>query len=152
MVNILNSRIIMTVFFVCIALTLSAIEYNITSFGAKSDTSFLSTKAIQSAIDECSKNSGGKVVIPSGIYLTGTIYFRSNVTIYLEKGATLYGSTHLSDYPVNLPDYTFFRKGEVKRALIYAENCSDIAIEGEGTINGQGGFFGPGSGSKADSY
>lgn len=152
MVNILNSRIIMTVFFVCIALTLSAKEYNITSFGAKSDTSFLSTKAIQSAIDECSKNSGGKVVIPSGIYLTGTIYFRSNVTIYLEKGATLYGSTHLSDYPVNLPDYTFFRKGEVKRALIYAENCSDIAIEGEGTINGQGGFFGPGSGSKADSY
>ena len=152
MISFLNSRLILTVFLIVDALTLSAKEYNIISFGAKSDTSILCTKAIQSAIDECNKSGGGKVLIPSGTYLTGTIYFKSNVTICLEKGATLYGSAHLTDYPVNLPDYTFFRKGEVKRALLYAEKCSDIAIEGEGTINGQGGFFGTGSGSKADSY
>ena len=131
---------------------LSAKEYNIIDFGAKSDTAYLSTKAIQAAIDECSRNNGGKVVIPSGAYLSGTIYFKSNVTLSVEKGATLFGSPRLADYPVNLPDYTFFRKGIVKRALIYAENCSDIAIEGEGTINGQGGSFRENNHSKDDSY
>ena len=131
---------------------LSAREYKITDFGAKSDTSLLSTRAIQAAIDECSRNKGGKVVIPSGTFLSGTIYFKSNVTLSLEKGAILYGSTHLVDYPVNIPDYTFFRKGIVKRALIYAENCSDIAIEGEGTINGPGGAFTGSNHSKDDSY
>ena len=60
---------------------LSAKEYNIIDFGAKSDTAYLSTKAIQAAIDECSRNNGGKVVIPSGAYLSGTIYFKSNVTL-----------------------------------------------------------------------
>ena len=124
------------------ATTLSAREYNITSYGAISDTTILSTRAIQAAIDDCSRNNGGKVIIPTGNYRSGTIYFRSNVTLHLEKGATLYGSTRLSDYPENLPDYTFYRKGTVKRALIYAEKCSNISIEGEGTINGQGGLFG----------
>ena len=147
-----TNKIIISIISILLALNLSAKEYNILSYGAKSDTTFLSTKAIQSAIDECNKNGGGKVVIQSGTYRTGTIYFKSNVTIYLEKGAILYGSTHLSDYPENLPAYTFFRKGEIKRALIYAENCSDIAIEGEGTINGQGEAFWIAKGSKSDSY
>ena len=134
------------------ATTLSAREYNITSYGAISDTTILSTRAIQAAIDDCSRNNGGKVIIPTGNYRSGTIYFRSNVTLHLEKGATLYGSTRLSDYPENLPDYTFYRKGTVKRALIYAEKCSNISIEGEGTINGQGGAFWVTTGSTSYSY
>ena len=150
--KIISTAIILTIISFCMTVSLSAKEYNITDFGAKSDTTFLSTKAIQAAIDECSRNNGGKVIIPAGIYLSGTIYFKSNVTVYLEKGAILYGSTRLTDYPVNLPDYTFFRKGIVKRALIYAEKCSDISIEGEGTINGQGGSFRENKGSKDDSY
>ncbi|MEI7524540.1 MAG: glycosyl hydrolase family 28 protein [Mariniphaga sp.] len=150
--KIINISITLMLFSLGISFTLFAKEYNITSFGAKSDTSILSTSAIQSAIDQCNKDNGGKVIIPSGAYRSGTIYLKSNVTLYLEKGATLYGSTQLSDYPENFPDYTFFRKGEVKRALIYAENCSDIAIEGEGIINGQGEAFWIAKGSKADSY
>ena len=152
MIRYLIARIFVTFFGLCLTSFLSASEINILSYGAKSDTAFLSTKAIQTAIDDCSKNKGGKVTFPSGTYRTGTIYLKSNVTLCLEKGAILFGSTHLSDYPVNNPDYTFFRKGEVKRALIYAENCTDIAIEGEGMINGQGEFFVVKSGSKADSY
>ncbi len=148
----LTIKIISSIFVLLIGLNLSAKEYTITSFGAKSDTAFLSTIAIQSAIDQCNSDKGGKVIIPSGSYRSGTIYLKNNVTLYLEKGATLYGSTQLSDYPENFPDYTFFRKGEVKRALIYAENCSDIAIEGEGTISGQGEAFWIAKGSKADSY
>ncbi len=152
MICLLNSRMIVTIFSFCMAFTLSAKEYNITSYGAKSDTTILSTRAIQGAIDDCSRNGGGKVIIPAGNYLTGTLYFKSNVTIHLEQGAVLYGSTRLADYPENLPDYTFYRKGEVKRALIYAEKCSDIALEGEGMINGQGGAFIVPKGSKLDSY
>ena len=152
MKRLLNTRTFVTI--LCVSLTsfLSARENNILAFGAKSDTSFLSTKAIQAAIDDCSSNNGGKVIIPAGNYRSGTIYFKSNVTIHLEKGATLFGSTHMEDYPENSPDYTFFRKGDVKLALIYAENCSDIALEGEGTINGQGGYFGVAGGAKTDSY
>ncbi len=152
LIGIRYAGIGLTFILISMVFTLSAREYNITSYGAKSDTTYLSTKAIQSAIDECSKNNGGIVIIPSGNYLSGTLYFKSNVTIHLEKGATIFGSTCLADYPENLPDYLFFRKGEVKRALIYAEKCTDIAIEGEGMINGQGKFFVVKSGLKADSY
>ncbi len=152
LISLYSARTGMILLFTGIMANLSAKEYMITSSGAKSDTNFLSTIGIQSAIDLCSKEGGGKVVIPAGNYLTGTLYLRSNVTLYLGKGATLFGSPHLSDYPENLPEYTFFRKGEVTRALIYAENCMNIAIEGEGTINGQGGRFGVAGGAKSDSY
>ncbi len=126
-------------------------EYSITEYGARPDTSVLSTAAIQKAIDECSK-TGGRVIIPAGTYKTGTLYLKNSVTLYLEKGAVLYGSTRLSDYPENLPEYTFYRKGIVKRALIYAENCTDITIEGEGLIDGQGAAFRQPEGSATDSY
>ena len=131
--------------------SLSAKEYNILDFGAIPDTTQLSTKAIQTAIDECTK-TGGKVVIPAGNYKSGTIYLKNNVTLHLEKGATIYGSKQLKDYPENTPDYVFFRKESVKRALIYAESCSNIAIEGEGTIDGQGAAFWIPDGVKVDSY
>jgi len=138
-------------FFISSVSFLQAKEYVITNFGAVSDTTILSTKAIQTAIDQCTA-SGGKVFIPAGNYKSGTIYLKDNVTVYLEKGATLYGSPYLKDYPENLPDYTFYRKGIVKRALIYAEKCTNIAIEGEGTIDGQGAKFWLPEGSKVDSY
>ncbi len=147
-----SMKTVFTIVFLWMTINLSAKEYNITEYGAKSDTTFLSTKAIQAAIDDCNRNNGGKVMIPSGNYLSGTLYFRSNVTINLEKGATLYGSKHLIDYPENQPEYTFYRKGNVKRALFYAEKCGNIAIEGEGTINGQGEFFLVPKGTKIDSY
>ena len=75
-----------------------AADYNIVSYGAKSDTTVLSTVAIQQAIDDCSKTGGGRVVVPAGSYKTGTIVLKSDVHLYLEKGATLYGSTDLKDY------------------------------------------------------
>ena len=131
--------------------SLQAKEFNILDFGAIQDTTILSTKAFQAAIDECSK-TGGTVFIPAGNYKTGTIYLKKYVTLHLEKGATIYGSKQLKDYPENTPDYVFFRKESVKRALIYAESCSNIAIEGEGTIDGQGASFRIPEGAKVDSY
>ena len=82
--KIIHISITLMLFSLGISFTLFAKEYNITSFGAKSDTAILSTSAIQSAIDQCNKDNGGKVIIPSGAYRSGTIYLKSNVTHYLE--------------------------------------------------------------------
>lgn len=125
--------------------------FNVKDFGAVGDKQTVNTKALQSAIDKCAEK-GGIVVFPSGDYISGTLYFKSNVTLRLEKGATLWGSTDLADYPENLPDFSFYRKGTIKRALIYAEHAENIAIEGEGMIHGQGEHFLVPKNSKVSSY
>ena len=63
-------------------------KYNIKDFGAKDNT--LSTKQIQAAIDECVSNGGGTVVIENGTYITGTIFMKSNVHLYIEAGAKIF--------------------------------------------------------------
>lgn len=63
-----------------------SMEYNVLDFGAKADGTTLNTIAIQNAIDACNK-TGGVVIFPSGKYLTGTIYLKSNVSLYLQNGA-----------------------------------------------------------------
>lgn len=128
-----------------------SMEYNVLDYGAKGDGTTINTQAIQKAIDACSK-TGGIVIFPSGKYLTGTIYFKNDVTIYLHKGAVILGSTNLKDYPENLPVYQFYRKGKIKRSLFYAEKCENIAIKGEGTIDGQGAFIKKINGEAASSY
>ena len=77
--------------------TASARDYNILDYGAKTDTTILSTVALQQAIDDCSKAGGGRVIVPTGQYKIGTIVLKSDVHLFLEQGATLYGSTNLKD-------------------------------------------------------
>ncbi len=132
---------ILFIFFTTISA--KAEEFNVKDFGALGDGKTIETISIQKAIDACTKH-GGVVVFPSGNYVSGTIYLKDNVTLHLQKGATILGSTDLADYPENLPGYTFFRKGVIKRALIHGDRNENIAIEGEGTIDGQGSaFLGP---------
>lgn len=117
--------------------------YVVTSFGAVGDDSTLNTAAIQKAIDQCSR-TGGRVVIPAGVFLTGTLYMRSHVELHLDRGAELKGSPSFNDYPVNSVQYpnayTTSVDGKVllSRALIFAEAQQHIAFTGEGTINGNG--------------
>ncbi len=144
-----EARII--IIFFAISFSVNAKEYIVLDYGAKGDGSSIETKAIQKAINACSK-TGGIVVFPAGKYLSGTIYLKSNVTIYLQKGATILGSTAMEDYPENQPDYTFYRKGKILRSLIYAEKCENIAIKGEGTIDGQGDKIVLANGKMASSY
>lgn len=116
-------------------------SYVITDFGAIADTSRLSTVAIQKAIDKCNLNGGGKVIIPAGNFKTGTIILKSNVILYLENGAVLYGSQNLNDYKKLKPDYVSLRTQTATIQLIYAENATNIGIVGYGEINGQGKGF-----------
>lgn len=111
--------------------------YNIVDFGAKPDTSVLNTKAIQTAIDLCNKNGGGEVVVPIGVYKTGTIVLKDNVTLYLAKGAKLLGSGKLADYFL-LDSITTNNFTHPWRGLVAAYKAKNIKIYGEGEINGNG--------------
>ena len=62
-------------------------EYNILDYGAKKDSSFLSSEAINQAITDCSANGGGRVVIPAGKYKSGTILMKDYVELYFEPGS-----------------------------------------------------------------
>src|SRR3984957_19436154 len=59
-----------------------------------------STTFLQKAIDGCAAGGGGTVVIPAGVYLTGTLWMRSNVTLHLEAGATLLGLPDVAAFPI----------------------------------------------------
>jgi len=118
-----------------------AANYNIVDFGAKNDTTVLSTEAVQNAIDRCTANGGGTVMVPTGNYKIGSIFLKSNVTLQLENGATLFGSTDIKDYTPVVSDYVSLRTGVPTIQLIYADNVSNVAITGQGTIDGRGKAF-----------
>jgi hypothetical protein len=109
-------------------LQLTAKDYKASMFGIKSNGTTLNTTSIQKAINYINENGGGRLVFSVGRYLTGTIQLKSNVTIRLEEGAVLVGSTNIYDYNNNNP-YT---------ALVYAEKEQNIGITGKGVIDGQG--------------
>ena len=102
-------------------------------FGAKGDGVAKDTVAIQSAIDACATMGGGTVRLTAGKYLSAPIVLKSNVTLHLDKGATLLGSPDHGDYPEKVE----FRLPGVQ-SLVSATNAQNVAIEGEGTIDGNG--------------
>lgn len=128
-----------------LTLRANADNFDITKYGARPDGVTLCTKAIQHAIDDCSRAGGGTVVVPTGTFYTGTIYLKNGVTLHLDKGSVLSGSLDTADYPNNSPETVKCldthgpHGGPMKnRALIYAEGQQRISINGEGTINGNG--------------
>ena len=123
------------------AFNIQAADYNIMKYGAVNDTTQLSTSALQQAIDDCSRNGGGKVVIPTGSYKIGTIIIKSNVHLHFEHGATLYGSTRLEDYLPMKSDYVSLRTQTSTIQLIYADKVNNVVIDGYGTIDGRGRTF-----------
>jgi polygalacturonase len=122
-------------------LHLTARDYVITDYGAKSDTAVLCTAVLQQCIDRCSAAGGGRVVVPAGNYKTGTIVLKSNVHLHLALGATLYGSTSLRDYRRMKSRYQSLRTHTETIQLIYADSVENVVIDGYGTIDGQGRVF-----------
>ena len=116
-------------------------DYNIVDYGAKADTTMLSTTALQRAIDDCAAAGGGRVMVPAGNYKTGSIRLKSNVHLYLEHGATLYGSTDLKDYTPMKSDYVSLRTQTTTIQLIYADGVKNVVIDGYGIIDGRGRAF-----------
>ena len=113
---------------------------NVTKLGAKGDSVSNSKPAFDKAMAYCKKHNGGTIIVPSGIYtLNGPIHFVSNVNLQLQAGAKI----RFSDAPEHyLPMVLTSWEGTMLynySPLIYAYNCHDIAITGEGTIDGEGG-------------
>ncbi|WP_343328557.1 glycoside hydrolase family 28 protein [Polaribacter staleyi] len=125
--------------FLSISTQISATTYNVLDFGAKGDGVTLDTKAVQQAIDMCSLKGGGKVIIPSGkTVLIGTIYLKDFVTLHIENNAVLLGSPNYTDYTTDTHKNTYKNEPHMDRCLIFAKDAKSIAIEGLGTINGNG--------------
>ena len=113
--------------------------FNVQDYGAVGDAMTLNTLSIQQAIDKCAAAGGGTVLVPAGQFLTGTLILRDNINLHLEAGAVLLGSTELKDYPEKTPTFRSYTDvNYVSRSLIYAEKLNNIAITGNGTIDGQG--------------
>ena len=113
---------------------------NVKTFGAVGDGVTLDTKAIQETIDKTAE-AGGTVYFPAGKYLIGSVFLKSNVTIYVSSGATIIGSKSLSDYKEHQPKLKSYNDVFLKYSLFYAEDAENISIKGEGTIDGQGSAF-----------
>ncbi len=125
------------------ALGKSCTAYSVKDFGAKGDGATKDTAAVQKALDACAR-TGGRVTVPPGTYLIGSIYLGDGTELHLEKGATLLGSPDLNDY--NAPDaypqnWGSTNEGWSAKHLILALEKRHVAITGEGTIDGNGRAF-----------
>ena len=112
--------------------------FNVREYGAAGDGVTLDTPAIHKAIEACSAAGGGQVLLPPGKYLSGTVHLKSHVTLFLEAGATLVGTPDLNQYQKpEIPDFMPEAKwGKWHRALILGSGLEDIAIAGQGVIDG----------------
>jgi polygalacturonase len=111
--------------------------FAITKFGAIEGGTNDCTEAMHKAIEACHEAGGGHVMIPPGTFLTGPIHLLSGVDLHLQKGATLLFQTNPAAY---LPAvFTRFEGMECWNysPLIYAFEQHDIAVTGEGTLDGQ---------------
>ena len=110
-------------------------------YGAKGDGSTLDTMAFQEAIDACTQSGGGTVLVGPGTYISGTINLKSNVTLELQAGAMIMGSSNFSDY-VQGPEATAAMKGQPDlHHLIFAINAQNVSLVGPGTVDGNGKHF-----------
>ena len=117
------------------------VTINARDCGATGDGERLDTQAIQAALDRCAGGGGGVVLLEGGRFLSGTLHLRSHVTLRIEAGATLLGSTNVADYPHHIPAIRSYTDNYVKQSLIAGENLENIGLAGSGLIDGQGGSF-----------
>ena len=106
--------------------TSQAETFNVKKYGARGNGKKMDSPAIQKAIDACHKAGGGTVLVPAGTYLSATIVLKDNVTLHLEKAYD------------NLDPFTEGLGIDVGWALLVAVDAKNVALEGEGAIDGQG--------------
>ena len=113
--------------------------FDVTRYGAKGDGMTKNTIAIQTAIDACA-GTGGTVYLHDGIFMTGMITLKSDMTFYISSTATLLGSTDILDYPTQLLPTNNWNKQENGRGLLFSLGAKNLIITGGGTINGNGNY------------
>ena len=104
---------------------------------ARGDAVTLDTPAIQRALDDAAF-TGGTVLLPRGVFLSAQLFLRSDVTLYIARGATLLASQDHSLYPICEPCDSLCAHRQLGRGLIYGERVSHVRVTGGGTIDGNG--------------
>ena len=119
--------------------------YNVRNFGAKGDGKVLDTDAVNKAIDAAAAKGGGTVYLPAGTYLCFSIRLKSNITIYIDNGATILAAdpaVHKGKYdqwePNEFDMYQDFGHSHWKNSLMWGIGIENFAIIGQGRIDGQG--------------
>ncbi|MEQ8879219.1 MAG: glycosyl hydrolase family 28 protein [Cyclobacteriaceae bacterium] len=121
----------------CFPGNLLAKRFDVTQYGVIPDGKTLTTEKIQQVIDLCSKD-GGEVYFPAGVYLTGSLILKSNVSLYFANGSILKGSQSIEDYPLHGSSHSFAHDSLQMRTLLLADSQENIVIKGSGTIDGSG--------------
>jgi Glycosyl hydrolases family 28 len=122
----------------------AARDCDVTGHGARADDELADTGAIQAAIDACAAAGGGRVILPNGRFVSGTLFLKSNIEFHLMHGALLLGSPRLADYAPSKEPTGSHTEGK-RDGLLIAEKANNVAITGFGTIDGNGpSFWGPG--------
>ena len=112
-------------------------RFVISDFGAVADAKTVNTAAIQATIDKCAASGGGVVVVPKGTFLSGAIFLKQGVNLYVEKDGVLKGTTNIDDYPMIQTRWEGTEEPWTS-AFVNAEGLTDLDISGEGTIDGSG--------------
>jgi len=114
-------------------------QFRVNDYGAVADGKTINTKAIQTAIDACAAAGGGAVVFSSGSYVTGSIFLKNNVQLQIDKGVEILGSENFDDYP-DINTRIAGTEMQWPAALINVIDQHNVAITGDGIINGRGKF------------
>ncbi len=112
------------------------VQYRITDYGVMDD-GLVYTTEFQKAIDTAFENGGGVIVVPAGTYLIGSVYFKQNVNLYVEKDGVLKGSDDINDYDIKLTRIEG-QTCEYFVGMINADGVDGFTMCGEGTIDGNG--------------
>jgi len=121
--------------------------YNVCDFGALGDGKTNDADAIQKTIDACTSSGGGRVYVPSGkVFYSGTITLKSNVELYVERGAVITASDKPEDYPFRISSTALSNGRDDPYSsgygmLVTAIRAQNIAITGGGVIDGGGKHF-----------
>src|SRR5476651_2005424 len=113
---------------------------NILKYGAKPDGMTINTKSINAAIAACSAKGGGVVLIPAGLWITGPIELKNNVNLHVSRAALLQFSEDKSQYPLVAGNYEGHPSPR-NQSPISGTDLTNIAITGEGIIDGRGGVW-----------
>lgn len=112
-------------------------QVSIIDFGAKSDGITCNTAAFAEAIQHISEKGGGTVIVPEGLWLTGSIEMKNNVRLHTERGAVVLFTEDYDEYPL-VQTYYEGRSSWRVQAPLYANKAENIAITGEGIFDGNG--------------
>lgn len=113
-------------------------DFAVTRFGAKGDGKTDCTAGLRAAMEAAAKAGGGRVVVPEGVFLTGAVHLKSNVNLYVSKGATVKFIPDATLYPM------VFTRWEGMECMnyspfLYCHGQRNVGITGEGTLDGQAG-------------